>query len=134
MASNDISETVVEFNNQLLTFLEELQKIHNDNDVVTNITIIKQGIEFNAFLLIDQFVLLVYPFKDKIDMQDEQFFLQMDINSHIGGGKDEFMQIMKFTGVWKSLNSETKQSIFDYMKVLVYYAEEYLKKKLFNMK
>jgi len=126
-----LSEIVSEFNLQLLNFMEEMQKIYCDDEIITNTNMAKQAIAFNAFLLIDQFALLVYPLKDKIHNQDENFFLKMDINSHIKGGKNELSLITKCTKIWHTLDSDTKQSIFDYMKVLVYYTEEYLKKKLF---
>lgn len=120
-------ETASLFNEQLINFLEDIQKIYNDNDVETTISLIKDGVKFNAKLIIEQFILKVLPFKEKIYEQDEDFFLSMDLNKHIGGGQNELQKIMKFTKVWTKLSSDDKQIIFDYMKVLIHYTEEYFK-------
>lgn len=125
-------ETASLFNEQLINFLEDVQKIYNDNDVETTISLIKDGVKFNAKLIIEQFILKVLPFKEKIYDKDEDFFLSMDLNKHIGGGQNELQKIMKFTKVWTTLSEDDKEIIFDYMKVLIHYTEEYF--KLFTKK
>ena len=71
-------------------------------------------------IIIEQFVLNVLEYKDKIDSRDESFFLEQDhsdkINEKISehnGNKDKVFDIInEFKNVWSQLSSDNKEVVF----------------------
>jgi hypothetical protein len=84
----------------------------------------------NSKLIIDYFVLYIYPHKNKINEKDETFFLE-------GGGQDEIKDTsgLKFRDNIKTLwinemSNENKEIIWKYFKMFIILSEKYIVENL----
>jgi hypothetical protein len=80
----------------------------------------------NSNLVIQYFVMYIYPFKEKIMNKDESFFLD-------GGGQDELTDTsgLKFRDNLKTLwldnmSEENKEIVWKYFKVFILLCEKYI--------
>jgi hypothetical protein len=73
---------------------------------------------FNSIFAIDMFIQKVLPFKHKIIERDETYFMNEDINNNY---MDDIIGIKK---IYHTLDSQSKENIWDTILALVYLAEE----------
>jgi len=80
----------------------------------------------NSNLIVEYFVLYIYPHKNKINDQDESFFIE-------GGGQDELKNNsgLKFRDNIKTLwlnemSDENKEIIWKYFKLFIILCEKYI--------
>jgi hypothetical protein len=108
-------------------FINDLYNIFPDNK---DIMIFKEKYflvrKANSNLVIQYFVMYIYPFKDKIMSKDESFFLD-------GGGQDELKDTsgLKFRDNLKilwldNMSEENKEIVWKYFKVFILLCEKYV--------
>jgi hypothetical protein len=108
-------------------FINDLYNIFPDNK---DIMIFKEKYflvrKANSNLVIQYFVMYIYPFKEKIMNKDESFFLD-------GGGQDELKDTsgLKFRDNLKilwldNMSEENKEIVWKYFKVFVLLCEKYV--------
>lgn len=125
-----VTEIVNNFNSQADDLMSQMYSCSQDYDIKVYHDMFKKLKRFNATKAIEQFIIYVLPFKEKIYNDDETFFLEKS-GEELTGNNSEYtmMQSLKFKDLWKTLTSESKENIFKFFKVMVYFAEEYLKIK-----
>ena len=125
-----VAEIVNNFNNQADDLMSQMYACSQDYDIKVYHQMFKKLKKFNASKAIEQFIIYVLPFKEKIYSDDESFFLEKS-GQELTGDNSEYtmMQSLKFKDLWKTLSFDSKTNIFKFFKVMVYFAEEYIKIK-----
>lgn len=125
-----LSEIVNKFNDYIEEMLTQLSSCVDDEDIRIYKGMFKKLRIVNSTKGIEQFIIYALPHKDKIVSQDESFFLNHDEASLINDSKEEsIMQTLKFKELWGTLSINSKNNLFKFFQVLIYYAEEYFKIK-----
>lgn len=120
-------EIISNFNQYCEEFVAELVNITNDNDIRSYATILTTMNKTNSKKCIEQFIIYVLPEKDKISKCDEKYFLENDYSNHIGNNEKTMMEALKLKSLWKTLDDENKECIFEYLNLLIQISEEYFK-------
>ena len=129
-----LSEIVNKFNDYIEEMLGQLSSCVDDEDVRIYKGMFKKLRIVNSTKGIEQFIIYALPHKDKIVSQDESFFLNHDEASLINDSREEsIMQTLKFKELWGTLSDNSKENLFKFFQVLIYYAEEYFKIKYNKM-
>lgn len=129
-----ISEVVNNFNSQADDLMSQMYACSQDYDIKVYHDMFRKLKSFNATKAIEQFIIYVLPYKEKIYEDDESFFLSKSSEELVGDTSEySMMQSLKFKDLWQTLNNESKNNIFTFFKVMVYFAEEYLKIKYHNI-
>ena len=129
-----ISEIVNKFNDYIEEMLTQLSSCVDDEDIRIYKGMFKKLRIVNSTKGIEQFIIYALPHKDKIVSQDESFFLNHDEASLINDSREEsIMQTLKFKELWGTLSSNSKDNLFKFFQVLIFYAEEYFKIKYNKM-
>lgn len=128
MNKEEISEN---FNKIAIDFIYALKTICPHSIIASNVDIIETLINTKSTksVLLDQFTLNVLKYKDQIDANDDNFFLNNSFTKetvNAKNGKHVSMVIGELKNLWSDLNRENKTRIFEYMQVLCYYSHEYL--------
>ena len=110
-----------EFNKIIVQFMEQINDIIYNNSLNSNIFMFKKLLMINDKIAISQFIDNIYPFKDKINAHDENFFLEKDVP------RNDTIDLMKIKDVWKLLSNDNKKIVFDYFNALLYICDLYLK-------
>lgn len=129
-----LSEIVNKFNDYIEEMLTQLSSCVDDEDIRIYKGMFKKLRIVNSTKGIEQFIIYALPHKDKIVSQDESFFLNHDEASLINDSREEsIMQTLKFKELWGTLSSNSKDNLFKFFQVLIFYAEEYFKIKYNKM-
>jgi hypothetical protein len=125
-----VTEIVNNFNCQADDLMAQMYSFSQDYDIKVYHDMFRKLKRFNATKAIEQFIIYVLPYKEKIYDDDETFFLQKS-GEELTGNNSEYtlMQSLKFKDLWNTLSNDSKDNIFKFFKVMVYFAEEYLKIK-----
>lgn len=121
-------QLVTDFNNVSIEFIKQLSLICPDSVITSNAGLVEKVLNnpTSKNVVIDQFALNVLDYKKNIDNFDEDFFISNSFDKHINDNQ-VLMQLMSdLKNMWLTLNSQNKKSIFEYLQVLCYYANEYL--------
>jgi len=123
-------EIVNNFNQQADDLMSQMYLCSNDYDIKVYHEMFRKLKRFNATKAIEQFIIYVVPYKENIYNEDESFFLQKS-GQDLTGDDSEYtmMKSLKFKELWIHLSNESKSNIFKFFKVMIYYAEQYLKTK-----
>jgi hypothetical protein len=131
---SNLSKIVKKFNDFTEDMLNQMYISTDDNDIRVYESMFSKLRKINSTKAIEQFIIFVLPYKDKIINEDESFFLNQDESNLIkDDSQDNIMKALKFKQLWSSLSNNSKENLFKFFKVLVYYAEEYFKNKYSNL-
>ena len=124
-----LSEIVREFNKYSEEFVNEMIKISNDADLKSYQTVLINLNKTNSTKCIEQFIIHGLPQKEKINNEDENYFLERNYADDFDNDDYSMMKALKIKDTWKTFDNNTKQCIFQYLQVMVHYSEEYFKLK-----
>lgn len=125
------------FNEVLTDFANNLAYIAPTSIIGNNIKEINKIIKNRVHreLFINKFILNVLVFKNKIDKNDESFFLgdnftkrvldHKEIKEAATDEKTIMSKIFELKSIWGTLSSANKSIIFEYMQTLCNIAQEY---------
>ena len=122
------NEIIKKFNNIAIEFITQLKAICPRSIIANNAKMIKGVIttENTKNVMIEQYIFYVLKYKDKIDAYDEEFFLsEATFDKEIGGSLSILSIINEIKEVWTTICEDDRRNIFDYMRVLCYYSQEY---------
>ena len=84
----------------------------------------------NPAKIVEGVLVKVYPYKKQIMDEDDEFFIQ---KSYDGDTKNEnnLVKVLRIKELWDTdMDDNTKQTLFNYFKVLIVLAEKYVAEKV----
>jgi hypothetical protein len=119
-------QNVKDFNTQLSDLLMQFISITNDIDLIAYKSLYDELLKMNFLIPIQNFKKFVIPFKDQIINEDAKYFLENE--SYLQGVKKEesLLKALKLKDLYKKLNDTGRKNLWDYLKILCYYADEYV--------
>lgn len=126
----NINEIVTNFNGVAIDFMNQLKNVCPHSIIANNIDAIESLMTMKGHerKIIDQFTYYVLKYKDKIDSYDESFFISCSFHNEANGSASITMLINELKEIWLKINKDDKKKIFDYLRVLCYYSQEYVLK------
>ncbi len=108
---------ITQFNNISLEFIKQTEKLTSKQYSIQ----FKLLMSVNSLLPIEMYTKNILPYKKYIYNKDERFFINMDIdNSYMS----YFTDILTLKKIFKGLDKETKNNIWEYIQALTILAEE----------
>ena len=116
-------EKIKSFNEILETFLQQLSPIIG----TTYHFYFQKLVKANAVMPIQQFLVEVIPFKDKIMNKDESYFLDIETNAEdkIQGDEQVLTEILRLKDIYSGLDNQSRQEVWNYFQALIVLSEEY---------
>ena len=116
-------EKIKSFNEILETFLQQLSPIIG----TTYHFYFQKLVKANAVMPIQQFLIEVIPFKDKIMNKDESYFLDIETNAEdkIQGDEQVLTEILRLKDIYSGLDNQSRQEVWNYFQALIVLSEEY---------
>jgi|TARA_Y100000816_G_C26047774_1_gene549173 hypothetical protein len=116
-------EKIKSFNEILETFLKQLSPIIG----TTYHFYFQKLVKANAVMPIQQFLLEVLPFKEKIMNKDESYFYQIESNAEdkIGGDEQVLTEILRLKDIYTGLDKQSQSEVWNYFQALIILSEEY---------
>tara|TARA_B110000208_G_C11610559_1_gene373484 strand:- start:120 stop:506 length:387 start_codon:yes stop_codon:yes gene_type:complete len=116
------------FNTQLSDLTFQLNEMYpDDNNIFTFRQTLLILLKTNAKKPMEYFSLYVYIYKDKIMNEDESFFKNglnyNKLNNNYVPNLDNIIDILKLK--WDTMSDNCKQNIWNYLKVLIIFKEQY---------
>tara|TARA_B100001094_G_C18177290_1_gene798632 strand:+ start:1740 stop:2123 length:384 start_codon:yes stop_codon:yes gene_type:complete len=119
------------FNNQMIEFCNELEKLNINNIGISKskLILIKK---INPKKIIEIFIENIYPYKDKIIEQQLDFFNNINIKEH----DNNYMIFNNIKTHWNEYSDITKDNIWLYMNLFVKLCDNYieLNKNIYKQK
>lgn len=135
-----LGEIVNNFNLQLEELFAVVECLYDDYNIKKFKSIMKTMNKINSIKIIEQFIIHGLEYSDFIYKKDETFFNNLDenhIKTKIGETKlrkelheEGIFHILQLKKFWASITEDNKEVIWEYLQLLTYYAQEYLKIKL----
>lgn len=122
-----IQEITQEFNATFIDMITQIsEKISDDTIDSTICSALKIIINNHPHKIIGIFIVHVLPHKEKIELGDENYFLNEDaVDNKYRDDESVINKILTFKKLWTKLNENDKKSIIKYLTVLCYYANHY---------
>lgn len=121
MSSSSLSKLL----RQIDQMMEQLIKLYPDNGDLKKFQIAFDAVRLNPMFVLQNFMLYVYPHKNKIMSGDESFFLQNDYSEETGGNKDYMFQALRLKDLWQNrMTDNVKETVKKYFKVFIVLAEQ----------
>jgi hypothetical protein len=112
-----MNNIIKQFNDISLEFMKQTEKITGKSYIIQ----FKLMISLNSIMAIDMYIRNILPYKKFIYNKDERFFINMDIdNSYM----NYFSDILTLKKIFKQLDKDTKNNIWEYIQALTLLAEE----------
>lgn len=128
------------FNTQVQNLIEDLITVlPNEKDLLLAKEKINIALGLDTEIILRAFLKYIYPYKKAIENRDESFFLSDKINNDVTkvadqekiSGEYALNKILGMKKIWaNNLDPESKNSVWEYFKVLIVLCERYIAKKL----
>jgi len=119
-----MTNIIKQFNDISIEFMKQTEQITG----TSYINQFKLMTRLNSLIAIDMYIKKILPYKYYIYNKDERFFINMDIdNSYMA----YFTDIIEIKYIFKKLDKDTKNNIWEYIQALTLLAEEKSNKDLF---
>jgi hypothetical protein len=112
-----MNNIIKQFNDISLEFMKQSEKITGSSYTYQ----FKLMTKINSLIAIDMYIKNILPYKNYIYNKDERFFINMDIETSYMAYLTDIIQIKK---IFKQLDKETKNNIWEYIQALTLLAEE----------
>jgi hypothetical protein len=119
-----MSVLLQKFRNTLIEFVTELSDQFPDESDIKLIRMVLPS--FPIEVVMKHFISKLLPHKKEVDNRDEQFFLDNDV---LYVGVANSTKVDYFKTLWVKLDSDTRDTVFDWFSVLLKIVEEYVKQK-----
>lgn len=86
-------------------------------------------IKINALLPIQTFHEYAHAWKEQIEKRDEAFFLDENTAKSVAKDGDDLSEVFKLTGIWKTLDDDSKNNLWEIFNGLLILSEQYYDSK-----
>jgi len=129
-----MEEITIQFNKVFDLMVDFILSIYDSRSIKLNKTIIDNMRKINKYKIIEEYILWILPYYDKIKGQDEIYFITI-MNCTNNKEHEDIRQVLgyfKFLEVLKHFDEDNNKIVFEYQILLCDYAIEYLNMKLHN--
>ena len=127
--------TLTRFNNTIDCLIDSLIDRYSHHEYFAKeLRLIKEKFSLlrktNPAKVVEGFLVKVYPYKKQIMEENDDFFLQKNYD---GDTKNEgnLVKVLKIKELWDTdMDDNTKQTLFNYFKVLIVLSEKYVAEKV----
>tara|TARA_B100000674_G_C37715024_1_gene856987 strand:- start:18 stop:410 length:393 start_codon:yes stop_codon:yes gene_type:complete len=123
------------FNTQVQNLIDDLNKLYpNEKDINLFREKFKLIKFANPRLIIENFILYVYPYKEFIMSKNEKYFIEEDnsINRECDKNEISLTKVINFKKLWQKTSDKNKNAIWKYFQVLIVLAERWFKENALN--
>jgi hypothetical protein len=122
----DHTKLLKEFNSQLYDLLKQLNLMIKDEDIKYFYNAFEDVIKFNNRLIIDQFIINVLEYYDKIKAKDVNFFIKdNEVADKYKSDETVISKIFKFKDLFLKLSAPQQELLFFYLHLLCYISARY---------
>ena len=129
--------TLGKFNHTLNELILNLRDVIQDDypDLDRSIELFQDKLELlkkaNPRMVIESFIFYVYPYKKEIMACDERFLLNYDFQDKVDqAGYTSIIDVLHIKEIWVNYaNQQIKDTISEYLQVLVLLAERFMEEK-----
>ena len=120
------------FNNQIKNLITDLNKLYPDE---TDINLFNEKYKIiryaNPRIIIENFIVYVYPYKEFIMNKNEKFFLEDNtpVDKEFTENDVSLTKVINFKNLWLKTSDENKDAIWKYFQVLIILAEKWFRKQ-----
>lgn len=124
-----MSEHISNFND-IIKILANKISLECPNSIIANNighlnTIIKQY----PTKILELFIIHVLPDQEKIELGNDDYFLNKTYDNVSGGNNAIVKQIFEYKNIWTKLSRQTKNDCIEYLKILCLYSSQYFLEK-----
>jgi hypothetical protein len=87
-------------------------------------------IKINALLPIQTFHEYAHSWKKQIEKRDETFFLDENTAKSVAKDGEDLSEVFKLTGIWKTLDDDSKNNLWEIFNGLLILSEQYHDSKI----
>lgn len=124
------------FNTQIQNLIDDLNKLYPDEKDVKLFKEKYKLIKFaNPRMIVENFIIYVYPYKDYIMKKNEEFFLKENnsIDNEFTQNDISLTKVINFKKLWLITSNDNKDAIWKYFQVLIILAERWFKNTNINI-
>ena len=123
------------FNTQVQNLIVDLKKLYpNEKDINLFREKFKLVKFANPRIIIENFIVYVYPYKEFIMNKNEKYFIEEDnsINRECDKNEISLTKVINFKKLWEKTSDKNKDAIWKYFQVLIILAERWFKENAIN--
>lgn len=123
------------FNTQVQNLIDDLKKLYpNEKDINLFREKFKLVKFANPRIIIENFIVYVYPYKEFIMNKNEKYFIEEDnsINRECDKNEISLTKVINFKKLWEKTSDKNKDAIWKYFQVLIILAERWFKENALN--
>mgnify|MGYP006416829457 FL=1 len=123
------------FNTQVQNLIDDLKKLYpNEKDINLFREKFKLVKFANPRIIIENFIVYVYPYKEFIMNKNEKYFIEEDnsINRECDKNEISLTKVINFKKLWEKTSDKNKDAIWKYFQVLIILAERWFKENAIN--
>ena len=131
---NQVS-TLTRFNNTIDCLIDSLIDRYSYHEYFNKeLRLIKEKFSLfrktNPAKVVEGFLVKVYPYKDQIMAENDEFFVQKSYDSDTKN-EGNLVKVLKIKELWDTdMDENTKKTLFNYFKVFIVLAEKYVAEKV----
>ena len=119
------AEMIREFNSTLKSFVTFLNVNSNDEDIQYYYNMLDSILKLDATKAIEQYVLHILPYNKEIQNKNTDFFVNLNLDNQLNNDKKHILKALKLKNMFKILDKEKQDIIFDYLILLSEYSSLY---------
>jgi len=123
------------FNTQVQNLIDDLKNLYpNEKDINLFREKFKLVKFANPRIIIENFIVYVYPYKEFIMNKNEKYFIEEDnsINRECDKNEISLTKVINFKKLWEKTSDKNKDAIWKYFQVLIILAERWFKENAIN--
>lgn len=117
-----------QFNEYALDLTRQLSLVCPESIISKNLDNVSAIIKISPKIPISAFIIYILPDKEKIDREDDDYFVNKSYDNVIGNDNMLIKKVFEFKDIWAKLNPNNKKVVIQYMKLLCGLALEYYTK------
>lgn len=127
--------TLTRFNNTIDCLIDSLIDRYSHHEYFNKeLKLIKEKFSLirktNPAKVVEGFLVKVYPYKKQIMDENDEFFLQKNYDNDTKN-EGNLVKVLKIKELWDTdMDDNTKQTLFNYFKVLIVLSEKYVAEKV----
>jgi len=117
-----MAEICNSFNAILTSLVNQLSEIIGTTYQYKLETLIKS----NVYMPLEQFMIYALPLSEELDNRNEAYFDHYDVSKENNIDKNQIEEILNLKSVFKNLDTESKNSIWEHIDTMMFLGKQYI--------